>query len=405
MSEPDVKKIVAVLREWANSPPGGSIAVAGVAEHAANALERLNNPPAQVAPASDDVVRIGGVPYPGKLKLVYVKRWRTLVALPETYAEEIVAALAAPPAPASEPDWRDDPAADDRWQAGCDYAMMRLCDILGVDMKSVRWDAATETLDGDVCAVLWNILVAKYGDGFDPSHAQSGQICADKPWHDGAEIPPVKQRSEREYIVAVRRAISEKVYTFSCSYLNALPLNCDDCPHGQEANGCGECTDDGCPFTGWYYLTGEDGDSGSYQSLNLGPGDKLMGWREMPQWEESHQHIPGGMVDAREECANLQFMKSALEEKVALLDAQVECAKATLKAYEQWEADIILENKCWTGQNIQLTDAIYERMIEIQDMRNKFFSVSSTDGAQVQTYSGWTYGGDSLRDPSERKNK
>jgi hypothetical protein len=67
-------------------------------------------------------------------------------------------------------DYSDDPASDERWQAGCDYAMMRLCDVLGVEMKAVRWDAATETLDGDVCAVLWNILVAKYGDGFDPSH-------------------------------------------------------------------------------------------------------------------------------------------------------------------------------------------------------------------------------------------
>jgi hypothetical protein len=42
-----------------------------------------------------------------------------------------------------------------------------------------------------------------------------------------------------------------------------------------------------------------------------------------------------------------------------------------LKAYEQWEADIILENKCWTGQNVQLTDDLYERMIQLQAERNR----------------------------------
>jgi hypothetical protein len=45
-------------------------------------------------------------------------------------------------------------------------------------------------------------------------------------------------------------------------------------------------------------------------------------------------------------------------------------ALAVLRAYEQWEADIILENKCWTGQNVQLTDDLYQRMIELQEARN-----------------------------------
>jgi hypothetical protein len=102
---------------------------------------------------------------------------RYLVGVTEAAAE--IASLKA-----TEEDWRDDPAADERWQAGCDYAMMRLCDVLGVPMKDVRWDAATESLDGDVCAVLWNILVAKYGDGFDPSH--NFELWA-KRWHQTCE--------------------------------------------------------------------------------------------------------------------------------------------------------------------------------------------------------------------------
>lgn len=63
---------------------------------------------------------------------------------------------------------RDDPSADERWQAGLDYGMERFCSMLGVDPKDVRWDAATEELDGDVCAVIGNILRVKFGDDFDP---------------------------------------------------------------------------------------------------------------------------------------------------------------------------------------------------------------------------------------------
>jgi len=66
-----------------------------------------------------------------------------------------------------EDDWRDDPSADERWNAGCDYAMVQLCAVLGVDPKDVRWDAATETLDGDVCAAISNVFRVKYGEDWD----------------------------------------------------------------------------------------------------------------------------------------------------------------------------------------------------------------------------------------------
>lgn len=49
---------------------------------------------AQRTPEAPNI--IGGVPYPGKMKLVYVKRWRTLIPMPEAYADEILAALRAP---------------------------------------------------------------------------------------------------------------------------------------------------------------------------------------------------------------------------------------------------------------------------------------------------------------------
>ena len=89
--------------------------------------------------------------------------------------------------------------------------------------------------------------------------------------------------------MAVFRAHSGKVYSFAASYLNAVPLRYEDCPKGNEPHRCKECADDGCPTTGWYRLTGEDGDSGSYQGLDLRDGDKLMGWCELPRWFELPQ--------------------------------------------------------------------------------------------------------------------
>jgi hypothetical protein len=57
-----------------------------------------------------------------------------------------------------------DPTTDERWNAGVDFAMTQLCSVLGVDPKAVSWDAATETVDGDVRAVIGNILLAKLGE-------------------------------------------------------------------------------------------------------------------------------------------------------------------------------------------------------------------------------------------------
>lgn len=58
----------------------------------------------------------------------------------------------------------DDPTSSAEWNNGCDFAMTQLCNVLGVDPNLVSWDAATETVDGDVAAVIGNILRAKFGD-------------------------------------------------------------------------------------------------------------------------------------------------------------------------------------------------------------------------------------------------
>lgn len=80
-----------------------------------------------------------------------------------------------------EDDWRDDPSADDRWNAGCGYAQEQLCKVLGVDPQSIDWDAATETLDGDVQSVTCKILTAGLGEEWaehtaPPSAQPSGEL-------------------------------------------------------------------------------------------------------------------------------------------------------------------------------------------------------------------------------------
>ena len=67
------------------------------------------------------------------------------------------------------------PAKDGTHDEGIDLALVQLAKILGVDPKAVTWDAATETVEGDVTAVISNILCAKYGDDFDPRSPRSPQ--------------------------------------------------------------------------------------------------------------------------------------------------------------------------------------------------------------------------------------
>lgn len=62
-------------------------------------------------------------------------------------------------------DPRDDIAFDD---AAVDFTLVQLCKVLGIDPESFSWDAATETFEGDVRAVIGNILRAKFGEDWSP---------------------------------------------------------------------------------------------------------------------------------------------------------------------------------------------------------------------------------------------
>lgn len=102
-------------------------------------------------------------------------------------------------------------------------------------------------------------------------------------WKAATDIPDLKRGSQKEFIIAVRRAHNGRAYSFAASYLNAYPLEYrNECPKG---DGCtGEGCDDGCPTTGWFIETGEDDDSTQFHSLNLKEGDEMLGWRNVPQW-------------------------------------------------------------------------------------------------------------------------
>lgn len=78
----------------------------------------------------------------------------------------------------------NDPTASKEWNAGCDFALERLAKYVDVDMASIRWDGATETVEGDVDAVIGNILRAKFAEDWGPNGAlaerESHSKLADK---------------------------------------------------------------------------------------------------------------------------------------------------------------------------------------------------------------------------------
>ncbi|MBZ9600686.1 hypothetical protein [Phyllobacterium chamaecytisi] len=129
-----------------------------------------------IAPAE---VEDGRIDWPWVLRsradAAYLKDTEGTVKLLRTvadYIETSKSAGAAAPAEVAVADWRVDPALDDRWNAGVDFVMEQLCKVLNVDPRIITWDAATETLDGDVQSVLCNILRKHFGDEWGPTPAQ-----------------------------------------------------------------------------------------------------------------------------------------------------------------------------------------------------------------------------------------
>lgn len=49
---------------------------------------------------------------------------------------------------------------------------------------------------------------------------------------------------------------------------------------------------------------------------------------------------------------------------------EIEKLRAVLKGYEQWEADVIMDDNCWRDSPMVLSEKQYNRLIELQQLRN-----------------------------------
>jgi hypothetical protein len=79
------------------------------------------------------------------------------------------------------------------------------------------------------------------------------------------------------------------------------------------------------------------------------------------------------MSEKYEEIHKMRSMLDALKDPHIVSGAELERFRAcvsVLESYERWEADLILENKSWTGQNVIITDELYDRLIGLQNQRN-----------------------------------
>ena len=47
-----------------------------------------------------------------------------------------------------------------------------------------------------------------------------------------------------------------------------------------------------------------------------------------------------------------------------------------LKRYELWEAHMLSESKCWENEYPQLTEELYDELLEIQELRNEAMSTN-----------------------------
>jgi len=106
----------------------------------------------------------------------------------------------------------------------------------------------------------------------------SQKARVDEGWNDPDLSPPVKHRSYDSFIVAVYRKHSDKIYTFCADYLNQYPLAYDD--------GHTDLNDDEGlrPTTGWFDHSSNFEYDDLWNTLSFGDGDKMVGWREVPDW-------------------------------------------------------------------------------------------------------------------------
>lgn len=91
-------------------------------------------------------------------------------------------------------------------------------------------------------------------------------------WNAPDQLPTVPPGHEGWFIVAVRRAHSGKISSFSAAYLNEEELWFED--EGESRR-----------VSGWFTSEASDGDDSSQFQPILSDGDELMGWTAIPQFD------------------------------------------------------------------------------------------------------------------------
>jgi hypothetical protein len=107
---------------------------------------------------------------------------------------------------------------------GIDFALEQLCKFLDVDPASVNWDAATETVDGDVQAVIGNILRAKFGEDWGPS-APAQTVSDNDPVqaaHKALERHGFEPKDGQSLAAAIDTALSKLIWDLA-EAKNAAP--------------------------------------------------------------------------------------------------------------------------------------------------------------------------------------
>ena len=78
------------------------------------------------------------------------------------------------------------------------------------------------------------------------------------------------------------------------------------------------------------------------------------------------------------QCAQYKNIKNILQTTPAEAAERVQKLVETLEAWEKWEAEIIMDDGCWEPGGMAvlptMTKAIYEKMIELQQVRNETLS-------------------------------
>lgn len=107
--------------------------------------------------------------------------------------------------------------------------------------------------------------------------------------------------------------------------------------------------------------------SGTQIAQKMAPENAIFGAMArtaLPHWIERAEDAEGAyayIVD----CLRVKM------EALGAAEARIEKLEAALLAYEKWEADLIMCDDAWRGSLPTLTQELYDRMIELQEMRNE----------------------------------